>query len=177
MAITMLTCTYLDRSYTPPFVYRRCMQHAGTVNMMLLHPLADRHTLPIKHRLHLGTTHHQPHNTLPIKHRLLLDTTHHQPHNTSFISLGHGFAAICRRLAFMAVSQVCCGEARPMLHVMPTLSCWQPFSTCYHTLCGPLLPAPCSQADWVVPSSREAVDGDSPWNQALRAHIPTAFLR
>ncbi len=33
------------------------------------------------------------------------------------------------------------------------------------------------QADWVVPSSREAVDSDNAWNQALRLHIPGAFVQ
>ncbi|KXZ46648.1 hypothetical protein GPECTOR_41g612 [Gonium pectorale] len=33
------------------------------------------------------------------------------------------------------------------------------------------------QADWVVPSSREALDADSPWNQVLRAQLPGLFLR
>lgn len=32
------------------------------------------------------------------------------------------------------------------------------------------------QADWQVPSSREAVDGDSPWNQALRDEVPSLLL-
>jgi hypothetical protein len=31
------------------------------------------------------------------------------------------------------------------------------------------------QADFILPSSREAVDRDSPWNQRLRAEIPAAF--
>ncbi|GIL57412.1 hypothetical protein Vafri_12576, partial [Volvox africanus] len=30
---------------------------------------------------------------------------------------------------------------------------------------------------WVVPSSREALDADSPWNQGLRAQLPGLFLR
>ncbi|GAX75620.1 hypothetical protein CEUSTIGMA_g3064.t1 [Chlamydomonas eustigma] len=33
------------------------------------------------------------------------------------------------------------------------------------------------QGDFVVPSSREAVDSDSPWNQALRAELPTVFIK
>ena len=32
------------------------------------------------------------------------------------------------------------------------------------------------QADWMVPSSREAVDASSPWNQYIRDHVP-ALLR
>ncbi|GFR44710.1 hypothetical protein Agub_g5710, partial [Astrephomene gubernaculifera] len=33
------------------------------------------------------------------------------------------------------------------------------------------------QGDWVVPSSRESLDADSPWNQNLRAQLPGLFLR
>lgn len=32
------------------------------------------------------------------------------------------------------------------------------------------------QADWQVPSSREAVDADSPWNQALRDEVPALLM-
>jgi hypothetical protein len=32
------------------------------------------------------------------------------------------------------------------------------------------------QADWQMPSSREAVDADSAWNQALRDHVPDMLL-
>lgn len=41
---------------------------------------------------------------------------------------------------------------------------------------GFLLP-PLPQADWVLPSSREALDADSPWNQELRQQLPGLFLR
>ena len=33
------------------------------------------------------------------------------------------------------------------------------------------------QGDFVVPSSREALDCDSPWNQELRAEIPSLMTR
>lgn len=33
------------------------------------------------------------------------------------------------------------------------------------------------QGDFIVPSSREAVDCDSPWNQALRSHLPTLLVK
>lgn len=40
---------------------------------------------------------------------------------------------------------------------------------------------PCARAvrqgDWEVPSSREALDADSPWNQVLRGQLPGLFLR
>lgn len=32
------------------------------------------------------------------------------------------------------------------------------------------------QADFIVPSSREAVDCDSAWNELLREHVPNLFL-
>lgn len=44
-----------------------------------------------------------------------------------------------------------------------------------------IMQIPCArtvrQGDWEVPSSREALDVDSPWNQVLRGQLPGLFLR
>lgn len=36
---------------------------------------------------------------------------------------------------------------------------------------------PLLQADFIVPSSREAVDCDSAWNEVLREQVPSLFLQ
>lgn len=37
--------------------------------------------------------------------------------------------------------------------------------------------SPLLQADFIVPSSREAVDCDSAWNEVLREQVPNLFLQ
>lgn len=48
---------------------------------------------------------------------------------------------------------------------------------CAHRVCALCVCVCFLQADWVVPSSREAVDTDNGWNQALRAELPAMVAR